>query len=138
MTIIIMSQLQKYSRDGFYGLPLYTSSVINALIDTYRNALLARIADDYTIGSFSAAFRFVTLITIIMAPISTMLFPAFSKLSSNREELRKMLVVSIKYSSILVVPAAVFYIIMSRELVAVLFGRDYLYFGHQGISHCCQ
>jgi len=110
-----------------YGLPLYTSSVINALIDTYRNALLARIADDYTIGSFSAAFRFVTLITIIMAPISTMLFPAFSKLSSNREELRKMLVVSIKYSSILVVPAAVFYIIMSRELVAVLFGRDYLY-----------
>jgi len=73
-----------------------------------------------------------------MAPISTMLFPAFSKLSSNREELRKMLVVSIKYSSILVVPAAVFYIIMSRELVAVLFGRDYLYFGHQGISHCCQ
>lgn len=110
-----------------YGIPLYISSVITALIDTYRNALLARIADDYTIGSFSAAFRFVTLITIIMAPISTMLFPAFSKLNNNRGELRKMLVVSIKYSSILVVPATVFYIVMSRELVAVLFGRDYLY-----------
>lgn len=78
-----------------YGAPLYVSSVVSSLVDTYRNALLSRIADDYVVGSFNAAFRFVTLITIIMAPISTMLFPAFSRLSNNRVELGKLFTISV-------------------------------------------
>jgi len=109
-----------------YGAPLYVSSVVSSLVDTYRNALLSRIADDYVIGSFNAAFRFVTLITIIMAPISTMLFPAFSRLSNNKAELGKLFTISVKYSSLVVVPAAVLCIVMPREIVAVLLGREYL------------
>jgi O-antigen/teichoic acid export membrane protein len=111
-----------------YGAPLYASGVVFTLVDVYRNALLSRIASDYVVGSFNAAYRFVTLITIITTPISTALFPAFSRLSgsSNVEDLRRMFTISAKYTSLVVAPVTVFAATMSREFVAVLFGRGYL------------
>ncbi len=109
-----------------YGAPLYASSVVSSLVDIYRNALLSRIASDYVVGSFNVAFRFVVLITIVMGPISTALFPAFSKLSSNSGDLQRMFTLAVKYSSLLVVPITIFSVVMSRELVVVLFGRGYL------------
>jgi O-antigen/teichoic acid export membrane protein len=109
-----------------YGAPLYASSVISSLVDVYRNALLSRIASDYVVGSFNVAFRFVVLITIVMGPISTALFPAFSKLSGNSGDLQRMFTLAVKYSSLLVVPITIFSVVMSRELVVVLFGRGYL------------
>jgi O-antigen/teichoic acid export membrane protein len=111
-----------------YGAPLYASGVVFTLVDVYRNALLSRIASDYVVGSFNAAYRFVTLITIITTPISTALFPAFSRLSrsSDVEDLRRMFTISAKYTSLVVAPVTVFAATMSREFVAVLFGRGYL------------
>lgn len=108
-----------------YGVPLYISGVALSLVDVYRNVLLSRIASDYVVGSFNAAYRFLTIITIAITPISTALFPAFSKFSDS-EDLRKMFVISVKYTSLIIAPITVFVATMSREIVAVLFGREYL------------
>lgn len=109
-----------------YGIPLYIASVIGALTDTFKSVILAYSASDFVIGNFNVALRFTTLITLLLAPLTSILFPAFSKLSGSSEDLKKMFTYSIKYSSLLIVPASIFVAVMSRELViAILFTTKY-------------
>ncbi|MEM4717494.1 MAG: oligosaccharide flippase family protein [Desulfurococcaceae archaeon] len=108
-----------------FGLPLYSSSIVSIVVDVYRNSLLSRLVDNFVIGNFNVALRFIVVITLFMAPISTMLFPAFSKLSNNIQELKKLFTLSIKYTAILIIPITLFTIIMSREIIYIFFGRRY-------------
>ena len=109
-----------------YGLPLYASSLILLLADQYRLILLAHNASDLEIGNFQAAGTFASLLVVISAPISMALFPAFSKLDPAGEEVRKAFQYSVKYTGMLIVPAALFTILMSRSLVEIVYGNKYL------------
>jgi O-antigen/teichoic acid export membrane protein len=109
-----------------YGLPLYVSSLILLLADQYRLLLLAYNVSDAEIGNFQAAGNFASLLVVISTPISTALFPAFSKLDPAGEDVRKAFQYSVKYTGMLIVPAAVFTILMSRSLVEIVYGDRYL------------
>ena len=108
-----------------YGMPLYLASLMSLLIDQYRFILLAHNVSDLEIGNFQAAGNFVVLLAVISMPISTALFPAFSKLDPGSEEVKKAFQYSIKYTSMLVAPAAVFTIVMSRSLVELVYGSRF-------------
>jgi O-antigen/teichoic acid export membrane protein len=95
-----------------YGLPLYVSSLILLLADQYRLILLAYNVSDAEIGNFQAAGNFASLLVVISTPISTALFPALSKLDPAGEDVRKALQYSVKYTGMLIVPAALFTILM--------------------------
>lgn len=110
----------------YFGLPLYSSGIVGLLIEVYRNSILSRLADDFVIGNFNVALRFIVVITLFMAPVSTMLFPAFSRLSNNKQELEKLFTLSVKYSAILIIPVTLFSIVMSREIIYIFFGRRYV------------
>jgi O-antigen/teichoic acid export membrane protein len=109
-----------------YGSPLYISSFINSIIGTYQGILLAWFTTNIIIGNFSIALNFTTLILLLINPISTALFPAFSKLNPDCEEIRYMVKYAIKYTAILLVPASVFVIIMSKDLVSAIYGNAYV------------
>jgi len=109
-----------------YGLPLYVSSLILLLADQYRLILLAYNVSDAEIGNFQAAGNFASLLVVISTPISTALFPALSKLDPAGEDVRKALQYSVKYTGMLIVPAALFTILMSRSLVEIVYGDRYL------------
>jgi O-antigen/teichoic acid export membrane protein len=109
-----------------YGLPLYVSSLILLLADQYRLILLAYNVSDAEIGNFQAARNFASLLVVISTPISTALFPAFSKLDPAGEDVRKAFQYSVKYTGMLIVPAALFTILMSRSLVEIVYGDRYL------------
>jgi len=108
-----------------YGLPLYISSLILLLADQYRLILLAHNVSDFEIGNFQAAGNFATLLVVLSTPIATALFPAFSKLDPAGEEIKKAFQYSVKYTGILIAPAAFFTISTSRILVEIVYGHAY-------------
>jgi stage V sporulation protein B len=110
-----------------YGLPASFYVMIGTSISYFFNFLMPIFATDLLIGNFSAANGFQVLIGFFATPITTMLFPAFSKLDAvkDRETLKNVFQFSIKYASLFVVPAAFVVITLSQPAVSTLFGDTY-------------
>jgi O-antigen/teichoic acid export membrane protein len=77
-------------------------------------------------GNYFSAAYFSILLTFISLPISTVLFPTFSKLNVEREPgLVKMIFASsVKYTSFLLVPATMALIALSTPLIGTLFPKN--------------
>ena len=112
-----------------YGLPLSISAILGGLLIQFYNFLMAIYCIDLMIGNYQVAVNFAVLITFFVTPISTVLFPAFSKLNSQEETetLRNVFQFSVKYAALLVVPAAAAIIALSQPAVSTLFGEKYAY-----------
>ncbi|MCX8193724.1 MAG: oligosaccharide flippase family protein [Nitrososphaeria archaeon] len=108
-----------------YGLPLWLSSLMLILVDQYRLVILARSVSDLEIGNFQAAGNFLALLAVISTPIALALFPAFSKLEPESEDVRKAFQYSVKYTAMILAPASVFTMMMSRFLVEIIYGDEY-------------
>lgn len=109
-----------------YGMPLYLSSALNSVGGTLRGIILAYFTTNFLIGNFNMAMNFTVLITLLSSPIATALFPAFSKLSNDGGNAKKMFTYSVKYTAALIIPSAFFVSIMSRDLVYLLYGESYI------------
>ncbi|HIE13849.1 TPA: hypothetical protein EYP70_01105, partial [Candidatus Bathyarchaeota archaeon] len=68
-----------------YGLPVSASMIISGLQSQFFNFLMAIYCDDQMIANYQMAMNFTVLISFFVFPIITVLFPAFSKLSFERE-----------------------------------------------------
>ena len=110
-----------------YGLPLSIASIIGSFQTQFYTVLMGVYAPAVAVGNYAIASTFVVLITFFATPISTMLFPAFSKLDVNRdyEALKSAFQFSVKYASLLVVPVAVIVMSLSQPAVSTLFGSKY-------------
>jgi|Deesub1362B_J571_1020462.scaffolds.fasta_scaffold00343_14 O-antigen/teichoic acid export membrane protein len=110
-----------------YGIPLYTSRLLLNLLGQYQPIILAWFTSDTEIGNYSVAIMFTTLIMLVSTPISTALFPAFSKLNpdSDKRDLKKLFQYSNRYILLLIAPASVFLAIASHDLVFLLYGSQY-------------
>ncbi|MEM1674819.1 MAG: flippase [Candidatus Bathyarchaeia archaeon] len=108
-----------------YGAPLYLSNTLNSFITTLRGIILAYFTTNFLIGNFNTAMNFSMLVTLLSSPVATALFPAFSKLGNNTRETKTMFTYSVKYTAALVIPAAVFVAVMSRDLTFLLYGASY-------------
>lgn len=124
--------LGKPSEDSFadtlkimvrYGLPLYLSSVIAMIISQFRTLMLAFFTSDAEIGNFSVVVTLSSTMNVLILPLSA-LFPAFSKLKSE-SELRKMFTICVKYASLLMIPATIAVMALSKEVVFTLYGRAF-------------
>jgi len=110
-----------------YGLPLSISAIISGFLTQFYNFLIAIYATDLLIGNYAVATNFAVLITFFATPITTILFPAFSKLDPQKEKetLRNVFQFSVKYAALLVVPAATAIITLAQPAVSTLFGEKY-------------
>jgi PST family polysaccharide transporter len=106
-----------------YGLPLSIASIIATFQTTFYTFILPIFVAPGLIGNYGIANTFVVLISFFAAPVSTMLFPAFSKLDpqKDKETLKNVFQFSIKYASLLVVPAAAIVMTLSRPGISILF-----------------
>lgn len=113
-----------------YCLPLSIGTIITMLLPQFYAFLLPirYTTDNVQIGNYSVAMNFVVLITFFAQPVITMMFPAFSKLDPQKDKdaLKNIFSYSIKYSSLLVVPATTLVICLSEPAVETLFGTTYL------------
>ena len=112
-----------------YGIPLSISAIIGGFLGQFYAFLLPIFysTDNIPIGNYGVASNFVVLIGFFATPITTMLFPAFSKLDSkkDKETLKNVFQFSIKYASLLVVPVAALIMCLSEPAVSTLFGATY-------------
>ncbi|MEM2598737.1 MAG: flippase [Thermoproteota archaeon] len=110
-----------------YGFPLYLSSLLAILLGNYQTVLLAYYASNAEIGGFQAAVNLSTMFTVLITPVTTMLFPVFTRLYSTgaRGELETFLNLSVKYSSLILLPVSVLAVCVSRQLVTVVYGAGY-------------
>lgn len=109
-----------------YGIPLYMAILVTGFVPLYQNVVLAIFTTDADVGNYKAATNFNSLITTISVPITTALLPAFSKLhSSTKEKVKVFYRLANKYTAILMVPITVLIIILSREIVEVIYGHTY-------------
>ena len=112
-----------------YGVPISLSAIIGGFLAQFYVFLLPiyYATDSIMIGNYGVAANFVVLIGFFATPITTMLFPAFSKLDAkkDKETLKNVFQFSIKYASLLVVPVAALIMCLSGPAVSTLFGNTY-------------
>ncbi len=112
-----------------YGTPLSLSAIIGGFQSQFYAFLLPifYVTNNSAIGNYGIASTFVVLIAFFATPITTMLFPAFSKLNpqKDKETLKNVFQFSIKYASLLVVPVAALVMCLAEPAVSTLFGKTY-------------
>jgi len=112
-----------------YGTPVSLSTIITGFQTQYYTFLLPifYVTNNSQIGNYGIASTFVVLITFFATPITTMLFPAFSKLNlqNDKETLQNVYQFSIKYASLVVVPMAALVMCLAKPAVSTLFGKTY-------------
>ena len=112
-----------------YGFPLSIGSILTGFLLQYYSFLLyIYVSDDALIGNYAIAQNFVVLITFFATPVTTMLFPAFSKLDHRKdsETLKNVFQTSVRYASLLVVPVAVMIMALAQPAIYTLFGGQYV------------
>jgi O-antigen/teichoic acid export membrane protein len=112
-----------------YCLPISFSAIIGGFLTHYYAFLLPvyYATDNVAIGNYGIAANFVVLISFFAVPITTMLFPAFSKLDPQKDKqtLQNVFQFSVKYASLLVVPVTALVMSLSEPAISTLFGNTY-------------
>jgi O-antigen/teichoic acid export membrane protein len=124
--INIMQTLKKMLR---YGVPLSIASIISGFLVQFYAFLMAIYCTDIMIGNYQVASQFATLLTFFTIPISTVLFPVFSKINPQEEHelLQTVFTFSVKYTAILLIPATMAVMVLSKPMISTLFGEKWAY-----------
>jgi len=109
-----------------YGIPLTLANIVVGVLPQIFAFFMALYASNSIMGNYYAATYFSVLVTFISFPISTALFPAFSKIDpENEPELVKTVFASsVKYTAIFLVPTTMLLITLATPLVNTLFPQD--------------
>ncbi len=112
-----------------YGVPLSLAAIIGGFLAQFYVVLLPIFytTNNSVIGNYGIAANFVVLIAFFATPVTTILFPAFSKLDAqkDKETLKNVFQFSVKYASLLVVPVAALVMCLAEPAVSTLFGSSY-------------
>ncbi len=110
-----------------YGLPISVATIIGGLSPLIISFVMASIVDEAIIGNYKIAIYFSVFLTFFIYPIQTVLFPAFSKLnpSSDKKLLKTVFESSVKYLSLLLVPATVALMVLSDPIISTLYGNKW-------------
>lgn len=118
---------KKNLRDMFhYGSPLYVCVLIVGFFPFLMNVILAFFVSDAEIGNFKAAVNFAALLTVLAEPITNILLSAFSKLNHiSAQKIGYFFQITLKYTTIVVVPVTSLIMIFSTEIVQIIYGSTY-------------
>ncbi len=88
---------------------------------------MASYVNEVMIGNYKIAANFIILLSFLTVPISTVLFPAFSKLDPRKEKslLKTVFASSVKYTVLLLVPAAMAMVVLATPLIGTLYGNKW-------------
>jgi stage V sporulation protein B len=112
-----------------YGVPLSTASILAGILGQIYAFMIIPLTSNSMYGNYAVAVNFGVLLTFLTTPIATVLFPAFSKLDPKNEHelIRTVFASSIKYTSILLVPATMLLMALSGPMIGTLYGEKYVY-----------
>jgi O-antigen/teichoic acid export membrane protein len=111
-----------------YGLPLSIGAILSGfLTQFYGTVMYYFVPDNSLIGNYSVSLNFVVLITFFATPVTTMLFPAFSKLDAKKERelLQNVFQYSVKYATLVVVPVTAMIMALAQPAINTIFEGKY-------------
>jgi len=110
-----------------YGIPFSISIIIGGFLIQFYNFIMAIYCDDFLIGNYKIAQNFTIVISFFTQPLTTVLLPAFSRISSkaDRETIRNAFQFSVKYASIVIIPITTLMMALSEPIVTVIFNGKY-------------
>ena len=122
----IITQLKTMFR---YGLPLSAATILGGFVGQFYAFLIAIYTTDLLIGNYQVALNFAVLIAFFVTPITTILFPAFSKINAQKEPetIKTVFQSSIKIASLIIIPATFAVMALSQPGVSTIFGEKYQY-----------
>jgi O-antigen/teichoic acid export membrane protein len=105
-----------------YGAPLYVAVLLGGLAQPYQTIILANFALDKDVGNLQVAQNFLSLLSVLPAPIVAALLPAFAKLdSSTTQKIKTFFKAATKYATMLVIPITILMMTYSGEIVHVIY-----------------
>jgi O-antigen/teichoic acid export membrane protein len=112
-----------------YGVPLSTGSILTGILAQIYAFMVVPFTSNTMYGNYQTAVNFSVLLTFFTTPISTVLLPAFAKLDPQSEHdlVKTVFASSIKYTSMLVVPAIMILMSLSGPMIGTLYGEKYVY-----------
>ena len=78
-------------------------------------------------GNYQTAANFTVVITFFTIPISTVLFPAFSKIKGKEEKsiMKSVFQTSVKYGALLTIPVTLMIMVLAEPIVFTTVGTEY-------------
>jgi O-antigen/teichoic acid export membrane protein len=112
-----------------YGVPLSIASILGGILGQIYAFMIVPLTSNTLYGNYTTAANFTVLLTFFSIPIATVLFPAFAKLDpqNERELVKNVFASSIKYTSILLIPATMILMALSGPIISTLYGEKYVY-----------
>jgi stage V sporulation protein B len=109
-----------------YGLPLTVSNIVIGILPQVFAFTMVVYAGEWMMGNYYAAVYFSVLLTFVSLPIATALFPVFSKLNPEKEPdlVKTTFASSVKYTSLLLVPATMILMTLATPLINTLFPSE--------------
>lgn len=110
-----------------YGIPVSIAWTINGFLTQFYSFLLAIYSTDVIMGNYQVALSFAVIITFFVVPLNTILFPAFSKINAQteRETLKSVFKSSVKYATLIVIPATLAVMVLAEPATSTIFGEKY-------------
>jgi O-antigen/teichoic acid export membrane protein len=107
-----------------YGIPLSISTIIGGITIQIFSFVMASYTELAMIGNYRIATNFAILLTFFSYPITTVLFPAFSKLNPSKDKqlLKSVFASSVKYTSLFLVPATIGLMALSGPMISAVYG----------------
>jgi stage V sporulation protein B len=120
-----MSQTLRTMLD--YGIPISISTTLAGILTQIYSFMIIPLNTNTAYADYIVASYFTVLLTFFTTPIATVLFPTFAKLDPKKEHelVKNVFTSSTKYTSILVVPAAMILMALSGPIVGTLFRETY-------------
>jgi O-antigen/teichoic acid export membrane protein len=106
-----------------YGFPIAVASILGGILLQFYSFMMGAFCDLALIGNYRIATNFAVLLTFFTIPISTVLFPAFSKLDAKKEPqlLKTVFTSSVKYTALLLVPATLALMVLSQPIISTIY-----------------
>ena len=113
-----------------YGFPLYLTVLLSGSLPHLYTTLLGMWVPNESIGNYSVTRNFGVLLSFVTIPIGTSIFPLFSKLEENHEELGFLYKNAVKYSTLFGYPISFTIMALADQIIHVLFQDQYIHAAH--------
>lgn len=110
-----------------FALPYALVTTMSSISPNLDKILLGVFWTNVEVGYYSAGWSVAFIISVISISISSLVFPAFSRLHAegNSEQIRTLTRVSERYTSMLALPFIVILVVFSGDIMTLLFGAEF-------------
>jgi len=111
----------------WFGSYVSIESIQIWILNTIDNVFVGRFLNVTQLGIYSMGFNIAFLpLNYILSPISRVLFPTFSKLQDNLEDIKMIFLRLLKFNALISFPLGLFLFFYADNLVSIFLGENWL------------